>query len=218
MSGCSPPAKAEDLADRRRRGSPQRHRQRHGRPLRPARATGRASGSAHSARSSYRWSGQVMEPVDFMPYSGRDGSDRIYVHSGDSGQGITNGVAGALNFIALYRNDKARFADLFDPARKPTSGLTPGRICEGPGPRGRQPRPNISAGRGRRASKRSSRAKARSFAAGLPSIAVYHGEDGQFIERARSAPMSAASSTGTASKNAGTARVTARSSCPMAAS
>ena len=33
----------------------------------------------------YRWSGQVMEPVDFLPYSGRDGSDRIYVHSGDSG-------------------------------------------------------------------------------------------------------------------------------------
>ena len=57
-----------------------------------------------------------MEPVDFMPYSGRDGSDRIYVHSGDSGQGITNGVAGALNFIALYRNDKAHFAELFDPA------------------------------------------------------------------------------------------------------
>lgn len=67
----------------------------------------------------YRWSGQVMEPVDFLPYSGRDGSDRIYIHSGDSGQGMTNGVAGALNFIALYRDDKARFADLFDPARKP---------------------------------------------------------------------------------------------------
>ena len=71
--------------------------------------------------AEHRWSGQVMEPVDFLPYSGRDGSDRIYVHSGDSGQGMTNGVAGALNFIALYRNDKAHFAELFDPARKPKS-------------------------------------------------------------------------------------------------
>ena len=81
----------------------------------------------------YRWSGQVMEPADFLPYSGRDGSSRIYLHSGDSGQGITNGVAGALNFIALYRNDKARFADLFDPARKPTSRISLGEYIKGQG-------------------------------------------------------------------------------------
>ena len=82
----------------------------------------------------FRWSGQVMEPVDFLPYSGRDGSNRIYLHSGDSGQGMTNGVAGALNFIALYRNDKARFADLFDPSRKPASGLALSEFAKGQGP------------------------------------------------------------------------------------
>jgi glycine/D-amino acid oxidase-like deaminating enzyme/nitrite reductase/ring-hydroxylating ferredoxin subunit len=82
----------------------------------------------------YRWSGQVMEPVDFLPYSGRDGSDRIYLHSGDSGQGMTNGVAGALNFIALYRNDKARFADLFDPDRKPASVQSVSEYAKGQGP------------------------------------------------------------------------------------
>jgi hypothetical protein len=81
----------------------------------------------------YRWSGQVMEPVDCMPYSGRDGSDRIYVHSGDSGTGMTNGVAGALNFIALYRNEKARFAHLFDPARKPRSAYSLGEYVKGQG-------------------------------------------------------------------------------------
>jgi Rieske Fe-S protein len=37
---------------------------------------------------------------------------------------MTNGVAGALNFIALYRNDKARFADLFDPGRKSATSAT----------------------------------------------------------------------------------------------
>lgn len=82
----------------------------------------------------HRWSGQVMEPVDFLPYSGRDGSDRIYMHSGDSGMGITNGVAGALNFIALYRNHKAHFAELFDPDRKPIAGLTLGEYVKGQGP------------------------------------------------------------------------------------
>jgi glycine/D-amino acid oxidase-like deaminating enzyme/nitrite reductase/ring-hydroxylating ferredoxin subunit len=82
----------------------------------------------------YRWSGQVMEPADCMPYSGRDGSNRIYVHTGDSGTGMTNGVAGALNFIALYRNEKAHFADLFDPARKPTSGYALGEYVKGQGP------------------------------------------------------------------------------------
>src|SRR4029453_8092151 len=37
-------------------------------------------------KAEHRWSGQVMESIDFLPFSGRDGSDRIYVHSGDSGQ------------------------------------------------------------------------------------------------------------------------------------
>ena len=82
----------------------------------------------------HRWSGQVMEPADCMPFSGRDRSDRIYVHSGDSGTGMTNSVAGALNFIALYRNEKARFADLFDPARKPKSGYAVSEYVKGQGP------------------------------------------------------------------------------------
>jgi len=84
-------------------------------------------------KPEYRWSGQVMEPDDCMPFSGRDGSDRIYVHTGDSGTGMTNSVAGALNFIALYRDEKARFADLFDPRRKPTSRYSLGEYVKGQG-------------------------------------------------------------------------------------
>ena len=73
----------------------------------------------------HRWSGQVMEPVDFMPYSGRNpGNDNIYVHTGDSGQGMTNGVAGALNIAALLFGQKARFAEIFDPRRKPVAGTS----------------------------------------------------------------------------------------------
>ena len=73
----------------------------------------------------YRWSGQVMEPVDYMPYSGRNpGNESIYVHTGDSGQGMTNGVAGALNIAALLFEQKARFAEVLDPSRKPKAGTT----------------------------------------------------------------------------------------------
>lgn len=73
-----------------------------------------------------RWSGQVMEPADFLPFSGRNpGNERIYIHSGDSGQGITNGVAGSLVIADLIAGGENRFASLFDPGRKPPGAFTP---------------------------------------------------------------------------------------------
>jgi glycine/D-amino acid oxidase-like deaminating enzyme/nitrite reductase/ring-hydroxylating ferredoxin subunit len=81
---------------------------------------------------AYRWSGQVMEPVDFLPYSGlTPGSKRTYVHTGDSGMGMTNSVAGALNFAALLDGGKAHFADLFDPSRKPADRTSLAEFVEG---------------------------------------------------------------------------------------
>ncbi|HJU76864.1 MAG TPA: FAD-dependent oxidoreductase [Sphingomicrobium sp.] len=133
-------------------------------------------------KAEHRWSGQVMEPADFLPYSGRDGSERIYVHSGDSGQGITNGVAGSLNFIALYRNDKAHFGELFDPARKPKAGLTLGEYVKGQGPVVANLGEYLGAGEvadvddippGEGAIVRR----------GLAKHAIYHGEDGVFVKR-----------------------------------
>ncbi len=80
----------------------------------------------------HRWSGQVMEPIDFMPYSGRNpGNRNIYVHTGDSGQGMTNGVAGALNLAALLFEQKSHFAELFDPARKPVARTSLGEFVSG---------------------------------------------------------------------------------------
>ncbi|WP_026870600.1 FAD-dependent oxidoreductase [Inquilinus limosus] len=72
--------------------------------------------------SDYRWSGQVLEPVDFMPFSGRNpGNPNIYIHSGDSGQGITNGVAGSLTILPLILGEDSRYAPVLDPARKPAA-------------------------------------------------------------------------------------------------
>ena len=67
----------------------------------------------------YRWSGQVLEPIDFMPFTGRNpGNRHIYIHSGDSGQGITNGVAASLTLLPLIIGEDSRFAPLFEPSRK----------------------------------------------------------------------------------------------------
>jgi hypothetical protein len=61
----------------------------------------------------------VQEPMDFMPFSGLNpGSSRIFIHSGDSGQGITNGVAGSLTIMPLIIGEDSRFAPVLDPKRK----------------------------------------------------------------------------------------------------
>ena len=47
----------------------------------------------------YRWSGQVLEPNDYIAFIGRnpDGAENVYMASGDSGQGMTHGtIAGML--------------------------------------------------------------------------------------------------------------------------
>ena len=81
----------------------------------------------------FSWSGQVMEPIDFMPFSGRNpGEDNVYIHTGDSGQGITNGVAGALTIAPLILGQDSRFAEIFDPGRKSlTAGPSLAEFAEG---------------------------------------------------------------------------------------
>jgi glycine/D-amino acid oxidase-like deaminating enzyme/nitrite reductase/ring-hydroxylating ferredoxin subunit len=85
------------------------------------------------AASDYRWSGQVMEPIDFMPFSGRNpGSKNIYIHTGDSGMGITNGVAGSLTLLPLILGEDSRYAPIFDPSRKSaTSTASIGEFIRG---------------------------------------------------------------------------------------
>lgn len=82
--------------------------------------------------ADYRWSGQVLEPADFMPFSGRNpGAANIYVHSGDSGQGITNAVAGSLTVAPLILGEDSPYAELFDPARKPRATTSIGEFVKG---------------------------------------------------------------------------------------
>jgi glycine/D-amino acid oxidase-like deaminating enzyme/nitrite reductase/ring-hydroxylating ferredoxin subunit len=84
------------------------------------------------AGADYRWSGQVLEPIDFMPFSGRNpGNEAIYIHSGDSGQGITNAVAGSLTILPLILGEDSRFASLLDPGRKSAATTSLGEFVKG---------------------------------------------------------------------------------------
>jgi Rieske Fe-S protein len=65
-----------------------------------------------------RWSGQVMEPVDYLAYIGRNPGDRhVWIATGDSGNGITHGAIAGILLGALVRGDDHPWATLFDPSR-----------------------------------------------------------------------------------------------------
>ena len=70
-------------------------------------------------KETHRWSGQVMETIDCMSFTGRNpGNENVYVHTGDSGQGITHGVVASLIISRMITTGKADWADVYDPSRK----------------------------------------------------------------------------------------------------
>jgi len=52
-------------------------------------------------RIRYRWSGQIIEPVDGLPYIG--GSGKLNVSTGYAGEGMTFGTVGAMIVADLVR-------------------------------------------------------------------------------------------------------------------
>jgi glycine/D-amino acid oxidase-like deaminating enzyme/nitrite reductase/ring-hydroxylating ferredoxin subunit len=80
----------------------------------------------------FRWSGQVMEPVDGVAYIGRNpGHDEnvyiitgdSYIITGDSGNGITHGTIGGMLITDLIMGRENPWATLYDPSRR-TYSLT----------------------------------------------------------------------------------------------
>lgn len=69
---------------------------------------------------AFRWSGQVMEPLDGLAYLGRNpGSKRSYIITGDSGNGMTHATIGAMLVSDLIMGRRNPWFKLYDPARKP---------------------------------------------------------------------------------------------------
>lgn len=70
----------------------------------------------------YRWSGQVMEPVDGVAFIGRNPGDaHVYVVTGDSGNGITHGAIAGMLICDLVRGRDNAWAALYDPSRRSLS-------------------------------------------------------------------------------------------------
>jgi glycine/D-amino acid oxidase-like deaminating enzyme/nitrite reductase/ring-hydroxylating ferredoxin subunit len=134
--------------------------------------------------AEYRWSGQVMETIDFMPFSGLiGGTEHTYIHTGDSGMGLTHGVAGSLAIAPLILGEDSRFAPVFDPSRKSLSALSSveefvreqagsaKNMLEHLTPSEISSADDLKPGEGGLMRR------------GLKKVAVYKGEDGQVIER-----------------------------------
>lgn len=67
----------------------------------------------------YRWSGQIMEPVDSLAFIGRNpGDDHVFIATGDSGHGMTHGTIAGIVITDMIVRGRHPWAELYDPARK----------------------------------------------------------------------------------------------------
>jgi glycine/D-amino acid oxidase-like deaminating enzyme/nitrite reductase/ring-hydroxylating ferredoxin subunit len=66
----------------------------------------------------FRWSGQVMEPVDCLAFIGKNpGDENIYIITGDSGNGMTHGTIGGMLVTDLITGIKNPYEEIYDPSR-----------------------------------------------------------------------------------------------------
>lgn len=67
----------------------------------------------------YRWSGQVLEPMDGMAFIGHNPGDKdnVFIVTGDSGNGLTHGTIAGLLIPDLILGKENRWAPLYDPSR-----------------------------------------------------------------------------------------------------
>ncbi|MGV3625969.1 MAG: FAD-dependent oxidoreductase [Archangium sp.] len=67
---------------------------------------------------SHRWSGQIIEPVDGLPFIGRNpGEHHVYVATGFSGNGLTFGTLAGIMLCDELRDIASPWAKLYAPTR-----------------------------------------------------------------------------------------------------
>ena len=68
---------------------------------------------------TYRWSGQVLEPSDYLAFIGPnpDGAPNVYLATGDSGNGMTHGAIAGMLLTDLVLGRPNKWAELYDPKR-----------------------------------------------------------------------------------------------------
>jgi Rieske Fe-S protein len=67
----------------------------------------------------YRWSGEVMEPIDGLAYIGRNPMDakNVFIATGDSGNGMTHGTIAGLLLTDLIMERKNPWESIYEPSR-----------------------------------------------------------------------------------------------------
>lgn len=72
----------------------------------------------------YRWSGQVLEPDDYLAFIGRNpGDQNIYIATGDSGMGMTHGTIAGMLITDLIQRRENPWTKLYEPSRKTLGAL-----------------------------------------------------------------------------------------------
>jgi glycine/D-amino acid oxidase-like deaminating enzyme/nitrite reductase/ring-hydroxylating ferredoxin subunit len=73
----------------------------------------------------YRWSGQVLEPVDGLGFLGRDPglARHVFVATGDSGQGMTHGTIAGILIRDLVMGRENPWTRLYEPSRTPLRNI-----------------------------------------------------------------------------------------------
>lgn len=73
----------------------------------------------------YRWSGEVMEPIDGLAFIGRNPMDKenVFIATGDSGNGMTHGTIAGMLLCDSIIGKENEWATLYDPSRKTLRAL-----------------------------------------------------------------------------------------------
>jgi glycine/D-amino acid oxidase-like deaminating enzyme/nitrite reductase/ring-hydroxylating ferredoxin subunit len=73
---------------------------------------------------THRWSGQVLEPADGVPFIGRSPQhEHVWLVTGDSGEGLTTGVTASMILCEQVDGGDHPWGRLYDPSRKMLAGL-----------------------------------------------------------------------------------------------
>jgi len=68
--------------------------------------------------ADYRWSGQILEPLDHMAYIGRNqGNKNIFIVTGDSGNGLTHGVLAGKLIADKITGEPNSWESVYSPKR-----------------------------------------------------------------------------------------------------
>jgi glycine/D-amino acid oxidase-like deaminating enzyme/nitrite reductase/ring-hydroxylating ferredoxin subunit len=67
----------------------------------------------------YRWSGEIMEPIDGLAFIGRNPMDakNVFIATGDSGNGMTHGTIAGMLLTDLIMGRRNAWEAIYDPSR-----------------------------------------------------------------------------------------------------